>query len=94
VAPQALFMMNHPWVIDQAQAAAKKLVAEKADDDRARVTRAYRLVLGRAPTAGEATLALKYLPAESTASESAKRAEAWAHFYQALFASVDFRYLN
>ena len=94
VAPQALFMMNHPWVIEQAQAAAKQLLAEKADDDRARVTRAYRLVLGRAPTAGEISLALKYLPADSTATESAKRTEAWAHFCQALFASVDFRYLN
>jgi len=51
-------------------------------------------VLGRAPTDGEVTLALKFLPAESTASEAAKRTEAWGRFYQALFASVDFRYLN
>ncbi|MFM8470002.1 MAG: DUF1553 domain-containing protein [Limisphaerales bacterium] len=94
VAPQALFMMNHPWVIEQSQAAAKKLLAEKLDDDRTRVARAYRLILGRAPTDGEVTLALKYLPAESAANDSAKRADAWAHFCQALFASVDFRYLN
>ena len=94
VAPQALFMMNHPWVIEQSQAAAKKLLAEPLTDDRTRVTRAYRLVLGRAPSEGEITLALKYLPADSTASDAAKRTEAWAHFYQALFASVDFRYLN
>ena len=94
VAPQALFMMNHPWVIEQALAAAKKLLAEPLTDDRTRVTRAYHLVLGRAPSEGEITLALKYLPADSTASDAAKRTEAWAHFYQALFASVDFRYLN
>jgi len=94
VAPQALFMMNHPWVMEQSQAAAKKLLAEKHSDDRLRVARAYRLILGRSPTDGEVTLALKYLPAESAANEAAKRTEAWAHFYQALFASVDFRYLN
>ncbi|MEQ2010498.1 MAG: DUF1553 domain-containing protein, partial [Limisphaerales bacterium] len=94
VAPQALFMMNHPWVMEQSQSAAQKLLAGKLADDRERVARAYRLVLGRVPTDGEVTLALKFLPAESSASESAKRAEAWGRFYQALFASVDFRYLN
>ena len=94
VAPQALFMMNHPWVMEQSQSAAQKLLAAKLSDDRERVTRAYRLVLGRVPTDGEVTLALKFLPAESTASEAAKRTEAWGRFYQALFASVDFRYLN
>jgi hypothetical protein len=94
VAPQALFMMNHPWVMEQSHSAAQKLLAEKLTDDRARIARAYRLVLGRTPTDGEVTLALKFLPAESAASESAKRAEAWGRFYQALFASVDFRYLN
>ncbi len=94
VAPQALFMMNHPWIMEQSQSAAKKLLAEKFADDRERVARAYRLVLGRVPTDGEVTLALKFLPAESTASEAVKRLEAWGRFYQALFASVDFRYLN
>jgi len=94
VAPQALFMMNHPWVMEQSQSAAQKLLAAKLADDRERVARAYRLVLGRPPTDGEVTLALKFLPAESSASEAAKRAEAWGRFYQALFASVDFRYLN
>ena len=94
VAPQALFMMNHPWVMEQSQSAAQKLLAAKLADDRERVAHAYRLVLGRTPTDGEVTLALKFLPAESSASEVAKRTEAWGRFYQALFASVDFRYLN
>ncbi|NBV23180.1 MAG: DUF1553 domain-containing protein [Proteobacteria bacterium] len=94
VAPQALFMMNHPWVMEQSQSAAKKLLAEPLADDRARIARAYRLVLGRLPTDGEVTIALKFLPADSAASEAAKRADAWGRFYQALFASVDFRYLN
>jgi hypothetical protein len=87
-------MMNHPWVMEQSQSAARKLLGEKLADDRTRVARAYRLVLGRAPTDGEVALALKFLPAESTSSDAAKRTEAWGRFYQALFASVDFRYLN
>ncbi len=94
VAPQALFMMNQPWVMEQSQSAAQKLLGEQLADDRARVARAYRLVLGRLPTDGEVALALKFLPAESAASEGTKRTEAWGRFYQALFASVDFRYLN
>ena len=94
VAPQALFMMNHPWVMDQSQSAAGKLLGEQLADDRTRVARAYRLVLGRVPTDSEVTLALKFLPAESATTEPVKRTEAWGRFYQALFASVDFRYLN
>ena len=51
VAPQALFLMNHPFVLEQSRAAARRLLAEVPDDDRARVDRAYRLILGRGPTA-------------------------------------------
>ncbi len=43
VAPQALFLMNHPFVLDQAQHAARRLLAEPRPDDAGGSTRAYRL---------------------------------------------------
>ncbi|OWK45243.1 DUF1553 domain-containing protein [Fimbriiglobus ruber] len=89
VAPQSLFMMNHPFVAEQAKQAATKLLAEKLPDDEARITRAYQLTLGRTPTAGEEVVALKFLAAQSTATN-----ESWAQLFHALFASADFRYVD
>jgi hypothetical protein len=88
VAPQALFLMNHPFVREQAVASAKRLLAEKLADDDARLSRACRRTLGRAPTAGEQAIARKVLQNTSDATE------AWTDIFHALFASPDFRYVN
>jgi hypothetical protein len=88
VAPQALFLMNHPFVREQAQAAARRLLNEKHASDEARLTRACWLALGRAPTPGEKALALRQLTGRS------EPVEAWTDVLHALFVSPDFRYLN
>ena len=87
VAPQALFMMNHPFVLAQSKHAAARLLAEKHADDVARVTRAYRLALGRVPTAGEREVAARFLKGKS-------EQDAWTALFHALFASAEFRYVN
>jgi hypothetical protein len=92
VAPQALFLMNHPFVREQADAAAARLLAGPPADDATRLMRAYQLTLGRPPTAGERTLAQQHL-AGAGATEASARA-AWAGLFHALFASADFRYLD
>jgi hypothetical protein len=89
VAPQALFLMNHPFVLEQARHAANALRSEAGLDDAARVTRAYRLALGRSPTEAEQRIALRFIVNQPENTE-----KAWAQFYQALFASLDFRYVN
>ena len=88
VAPQALFLMNHPFVREQARAAALRLRSENLDSDDTRVRRAYRVALGRIPSAGEVALAKKQLSAVSDPVEG------WTDILHALFASADFRYLN
>ncbi len=85
VAPQALFLLNNPFVAQQAKFTAEKLVEEKLDDD-ARITRVYRLTLGRAPTVGEREIATKYLQTKGTAG--------WPGLVHALFASAEFRFLQ
>lgn len=90
VAPQALFMMNHPFVIEQAKFAAARLLAEKHPDDDARLTRAYRLTLGREPTAGERAIAQRFLHKKTEKAAT----EAWTALFHALFASAEFRYVN
>ena len=90
VSTQALYMMNSPFVMEQAGRAAQKLLAEPKLEDGARIDRAYRLALGRLPTPREKQLALEFL---QTAPE-AQRAAAWGQLHQALFATMDFRYMN
>ncbi len=89
VAPQALFLMNNPFVIEQAKLAATRLLEEKLDTDDARLTRAYRLTLGRDPTASERSIAMKYLAANKGDAK-----EAWAALFHTLFATADFRYVE
>ncbi|MCI0705260.1 MAG: DUF1553 domain-containing protein, partial [Planctomycetia bacterium] len=87
VAPQALFMMNHPFVLDQSKFAATRLLGEKHADDDARITRAYRLTLGREPTSGEREVAKRFLKGKN-------EKDAWTAIFHALFASAEFRYVN
>ena len=95
VAPQALYLMNHPFVIEQAKHAAKRALAAGDRTDDARIVEAYRTALGRPPTAREHDLAKNFLAAgEKPAGAPAPRLDQWAQFYQALLACVDFRYLN
>ena len=92
VAQQALFLMNHPFVMERAKQTAHRLLAEAAPDDTARIVLAYRTLLGRVPTNAEQNLAAEFL-ARSANDDSSRRA-AWAQFVQALFASLEFRYLD
>jgi hypothetical protein len=86
VAPQALYLMNHPFALEQARHAAERTRLESAPESAARIEHAYRRILGRGPTAGEKQIALRHVAEGSP--------ETWTEFHQALFASVDFRYLD
>jgi hypothetical protein len=91
VSTQALFFLNNPFVMEQARQAAKTALADPKPDDEARVLRAYRVTLGRKPTEREKRIALAAVSDRTKADE---RLAAWERLYQALFASIDFRYVN
>jgi cytochrome c553 len=60
VATQALFLMNDGEVIREAEAFADRLLAEPGTDD-ARIAGAFRLALGRAPSASDLDAARTFL---------------------------------
>jgi hypothetical protein len=91
VPTQALFLLNDPFVREQARAAAKRLLSEGDVTDDERITSAFRRTLGRAPTTKERDIAARTIEAGDS---SDKREAAWAGLFHALFASVDFRYRN
>ncbi len=92
VPTQALFLVNSPFALEQSKRAAGQLLAGSASG-RERVQRAYREVLAREARAEEVEKALRFLDAiRSEAGAAPDEKTAWARFYQALFASAEFRY--
>jgi hypothetical protein len=89
IAPQALLLLNHPFVLDEAEHAAKRILAE-APGDAERLELATYRVLGRPPLEGERALAASLLASAPPGGEL----EAWSTILQGLFASLDFRYLE
>jgi mono/diheme cytochrome c family protein len=61
IAPQALLLMNNNFVLTEAKYFAERLRREAGDAPRAQVERAYRLALGRAPTAFERAKAVEFI---------------------------------
>ena len=89
VAPQALYLLNSPFVLAQAKAAAERALASSSPDDE-RLVNAFRATLGRMPTEKERAIFSRAL-AGATGDH---RAEAWSQIYQTLFCSLDFRFLD
>ncbi|MCL4201107.1 MAG: DUF1553 domain-containing protein [Pirellulaceae bacterium] len=89
IAPQALFMLNHPFVAQQAQAAAERLLEDGQEELDHQIVRVYRQTLGRRPTEAEAAIARKHLDAHSNDPR-----QGWAALYHALFASAEFRLIH
>ena len=108
VAPQALYMLNSPLVLEAATHTAAIVLASAGDapEEREVLDRLYVRILGRPPRRDEIepSLALihgavrELVASERAASESAgeasARVQAWAILSQALFCSTSFQYLD
>jgi hypothetical protein len=91
VAPQALFLLNDPFVVEQTKALAKRVLAEKAANDGERIEIAYGLLYGRPPTAEERAIGEKFL---SASSERADYGAAWQAYCQVLLCANEFIYVD
>jgi hypothetical protein len=99
VPAQALYFLNNPWVVRQAEATADRLLALKLSE-RDGLDAAYVLCYGRSATDKELTAASaflgnysKSLGAGAVPSAQQRRAT-WTAFCQALFASAEFQHRN
>ncbi len=92
VPTQALYLMNSPFVMDQSREAARELLSQADLTDEQRVVAAYRTTVGREPTPRERSLAMRVI--SPSAENTTPSPIAWERLFQALFASVDFRFLD
>ncbi len=97
VPPQALFLLNNPFVAEQAEAFAGRLLADGQDSAGA-VDRAVRLAWGRPPAPDERERAVRYIDAgraklaRSGVPAARVQAEALASYARVLFCSNEFVY--
>ena len=98
VASQSLFLLNSPFVREQAKGLADQLLSDPAATDPQRIERAHQLAFGRVPTQEEMAEAEQFLQAylASTVNQSRplqKRSqEAWQSYCQTLLCSNEFLY--
>jgi hypothetical protein len=99
IAPQALYMMNSPVVLQQSETVAGHLLSDsRLADDAARADYVFRLTLGHLPDAQQRADVLAFLTSYETTLPSnmkpaQRRVEAWTSVCQTLLASAEFRYV-
>jgi hypothetical protein len=86
VAPQALFVMNSPFVAERARNLAERVKAETQSNG-ARIEKLYLKVYGRPPAPAEIDEALAYL-------QSGKVPDPWMSYARILLASNEFWYVD
>ncbi|HEX4143388.1 MAG TPA: DUF1549 and DUF1553 domain-containing protein [Pirellulales bacterium] len=100
VPSQSLFLLNSPFVRQQASALAEQLLFDSSLSDAQRIERAHELVLGRAPSADEQAQAGEFLaaylkaPATQARPEEARRLAAWQSYCQSLLCANEFLYVE
>jgi hypothetical protein len=94
VPSQGLFLLNNPFVIRAAEAAAAKILQATTE----RIRTAYLDFYGRPPSEKELASAEKFLQqyldalAKDRVPQARQQRDTWAAFCQALFASAEFQY--
>jgi hypothetical protein len=92
VAPQALFLLNNPFTLSQAQQLAERLQCEVPGDTpelaAQRIRHAYRLAVSREPDQQEITLARQLIAA------GAKPESGWVEIAHVLLCSNEFVYID
>lgn len=100
VPTQSLFLMNSPWVAEQAEVLATKLIQDDQLLDRQRVNELILMIFNRKPAESEIMQGLEFIydfERRANADPAAKAAGppgrlAWAAFIQTLLASNEFLY--
>jgi hypothetical protein len=88
VPQQALFLMNSPFVIEQAKAV---LARTPEGDPAKRIAELYRIVYARKPTADETTSAVEFVSAPADATS---KLSAWEQLAQVLLLSNEFAFVD
>jgi hypothetical protein len=91
VPAQALTLMNNPFVLQQAETWAKRVLAEPNLTDDERIAKLYVSAFGRLPSTEERDEALAFLASQNGARQ---RGDAWKDLCHVLFNVKEFIFVN
>ncbi len=97
---QALYLLNSPYILKQSRLAAEHFLKTQSTDPAAAdrmIDNAYLMTVGRKAAASEQRAIREYLTKDARDSSEASPdtlVDKWASVFQALFASMDFRYVD
>jgi len=95
VPQQQLFVLNSPFMIEQAKAFASRLEKEAGSDIESKVRHAFLLAYGRSVTDAELAMAKRYLSVVDDGTETDNSAlNRWERYAQVLLGSNEFMYLD
>jgi len=92
VAPQALFLMNHPFALEQAKALAGRATKLGGADNRKKIGWLYQNLYGRPPSEQEIRIGLSVVDAAKPKKEETDKA--WLEYCQALLCANEFVYID
>ena len=93
VPQQALYLMNSPFVVEQAQRLVKRPEFTTAEPQE-RIQRLYALLFARSATAEEVSLARQFLDAKEPPDSVAGKLTPWERLAQALLMTNEFVYID
>jgi hypothetical protein len=89
VAPQALFLLNHPFVLQQKAALARRILQDpKAKNNSKRIENIYAVLYGRPPTKEESQIGLEFLARLGNGDQ------AWNAYCEVLLCANEFVYVD
>ena len=91
VPQQQLFVLNSPFMVEQAKSFAVRLHREEPDSDYARIRRAFLVAYARLPSSLEVELGLAYLGGQDAEQNALSR---WQRYTQVLLSGNEFMYLD
>jgi hypothetical protein len=86
VAPQALFLMNHPFVLERAKQLAERVAKEATGDEAAKIDWLYRTLFARPAGAQEIEIGKKLVQSATEAG--------WQAYCQVLLCANEFMYVD
>ncbi len=94
VPAQALAMLNNPFVQQQAEVWAKKILALPMKTDAQRIEKMYLEAFSRPPTENEAALALKFIESQQAETPKADPLRTWADLAHVLINTKEFIFIR
>jgi hypothetical protein len=79
VAPQALYLMNHPWIMEQARGLARRPEVAAAGETAPRIATLHSLIYGRPATAEEVALGRSFLAGAPQGPDAESPWDVYAH---------------